>query len=312
MTSDWLLQDKSGYTCRIIHGDSREVLKELPNRADLLMTSPPYADARKGLYDSVVPEDYAKWLSNFHRVFWDVLKPSGSMVINIKDKVVDGVRHHYVWETIQCLNTLGWYSIEEYIWHKKNSMPGRWPTRLRDAWEYIYHLAKTKKPYFNQEAVKIPMRESTRLRVKNIASSNPVVASSTGSGFTRDLTAWKNKTHVSPTNVLYLSTETYNRKHPAVYPVALPEFFIKLLSKPGEVIVDPFAGSGTTGVAAIRTGRHCILIDNKFDYCLIAKERLEKECGMIWNRKNKGICHLNNFAPPIAERVLEPLDWISI
>lgn len=305
--TEWHLHDKNGFTCRIIHGDCREALKEFQGQADLIMTSPPYADARKSLYDSIKPDDYAEWFVQFHAVFWKALKLNGSLVINLKDKIVDKVRHHYVWQTIQSLNDLGWHSIDDYIWSKKTSMPGRWPTRLRDAWEYVYHLSNTKNPYFNQEAVKIPISETTRCRAENRDKYPPPRISSTGSGFMRDLNAWKDKKLVTPTNVLHLSTETRNRKHPAVYPVGLPMFFIKLLSKPDNLIVDPFAGSGSTGVAAIRAGRHCVLIDNKHEYCLVAKERLEKECEMISSHKNQDFCNNNNFGRPIAEPYLGPL-----
>jgi site-specific DNA-methyltransferase (adenine-specific) len=113
--------------------------------ADLIVTSPPYADARKKHYDSILPEEFAEWFTSFHRSFYDVLKPDGSLVINIKDKVIDGTRHRYVWKTIEKLQDLGWYAIDDYIWYKTNPMPGYWPTRLRDGWEYCFHLAKSKK-----------------------------------------------------------------------------------------------------------------------------------------------------------------------
>jgi site-specific DNA-methyltransferase (adenine-specific)/site-specific DNA-methyltransferase (cytosine-N4-specific) len=72
------------------------------------------------------------------------------LVINIKDKVIDGTRHRYVWKTIEKLQDLGWYAIDDPIWYKTNLMPGYWPTRLRDGWEYCFHLAKSKKPYMNE------------------------------------------------------------------------------------------------------------------------------------------------------------------
>jgi site-specific DNA-methyltransferase (adenine-specific) len=100
--------------------------------ADLIVTSPPYADARKKHYDSILPEEFAEWFTIFHRSFYDVLKP-------------DGTRHRYVWKTIEKLQDLGWYAIDDYIWYKTNPMPGYWPTRLRDGWEYCFHLAKSKK-----------------------------------------------------------------------------------------------------------------------------------------------------------------------
>ncbi len=296
MAKSWLLTDPRGLTCQIIHGNSLEALHAFNNQFDLIMTSPPYADARKKHYDSIKPNDYAEWFCRFHEAFWTALKFNGSLAINIKDKVIQGVRHRYVWQTIESLSTLGWCCIDDYIWHKKTSMPGYWPTRLRDSWEYIFHLAKNTKPFMDQNAVKIPISPITQRRVKNIKDgSNSHAASTTGSGFSRNLSAWKNKTSVLPTNVLYLSTESHNRNHPAVYPVSLPTFFIKLLSNPGDKILDPFGGSGSTAIAAIQLGRHCVLIDNQYEYCLVAKGRLIKECGMKETRKSKVII-ANNFA----------------
>ena len=118
---------------RILHGDCEKELSAFPNQVDLIVTSPPYADARQRHYDSVAPHDYPDWFMSFHEVFWQALKPTGSLVLNMKDKIVNGVRQHYVWKTIQKLIDLGWYCIDDSIWHKKTHMPGYWPTRLRDA-----------------------------------------------------------------------------------------------------------------------------------------------------------------------------------
>src|SRR3954449_6532162 len=122
----------------IINEDARTALRRFRGRADLIVTSPPYADARKRHYDSIDPDEYATWFASFHEPLAEALKPEGSLVINIKDKVVDGVRHRYVWDTIRTLERLGWYAIDDYLWHKPNAMPGFWPTRLRDAWEYCF------------------------------------------------------------------------------------------------------------------------------------------------------------------------------
>jgi site-specific DNA-methyltransferase (adenine-specific) len=124
---------------QIINEDARTALCRFRGRADLIVTSPPYADARKRHYDSIDPDDYAAWFASFHEPLANALKPEGSMVINIKDKIVDGVRHRYVWDTIKALEGLGWYPIDDYLWHKPNAMPGYWPSRLRDAWEYCFH-----------------------------------------------------------------------------------------------------------------------------------------------------------------------------
>jgi hypothetical protein len=152
----------------ILCGDSRHELSAFANRADLIVTSPPYADARHRHYDSVHPDHFADWFARFHDAFWQALKPDGSLVINIKDKVVDGVRHRFVWRTIDKLSALGWHCIEDYIWHKPNPMPGFWPTRLRDGWEYCFHLAKTVRPFMNQDAVRKPVGDWVKSRLAKL------------------------------------------------------------------------------------------------------------------------------------------------
>jgi site-specific DNA-methyltransferase (adenine-specific) len=86
----------------VYSGDSREVLKMFPDEYfNLIITSPPYADARNNHYDSISPDQYVDFLLSFHEQFWRVLAHDGSFVLNIKDKVVDGVRHRFVWHTVE-------------------------------------------------------------------------------------------------------------------------------------------------------------------------------------------------------------------
>lgn len=263
-------------SCAIIHGDSRKVLFDVGVQADLIVTSPPYADARKGHYDSVSPDDYPEWLSSFHAAFWHALKPDGSLIINIKDKVVNGVRHRYVWRTIERFAELGWYCIDDYMWIKKNAFPGRWPNRLKDAWEYCFHLAKTKRPYFNSAVVATPLLSSTQTRLSNLKSNAAQrINSATGSGFSKKMAGFLGRDKALPSNVLQLAVESRNQCHPAAFPVGLPRFFIQLLSPPQGFIIDPFSGSGTVGVAALELGRKCLLIDNHAYYCQVAKQRLQ-------------------------------------
>ena len=102
-------------TCTVVRGDSHEVLKAYAGGVDLIVTSPPYADARHKHYDSVHPDEFAGWFMSFHEPFWNALKPSGSLVVDIKDKGVGGVRHRYVWHTIEALAAAGWYCVEDYL-----------------------------------------------------------------------------------------------------------------------------------------------------------------------------------------------------
>jgi site-specific DNA-methyltransferase (adenine-specific)/site-specific DNA-methyltransferase (cytosine-N4-specific) len=265
-------------TCIVICGDSREELKAYEGQADLIVTSPPYADARHRHYDSVHPDEFADWFMTFHDPFWNALKPSGSLVINIKDKVVNGVRHRYVWHTVEALAKAGWHCIEDYLWHKTNPMPGYWPTRLRDGWEYCFHLAKSKRPYMNQNAVRKPVGDWVESRLAKLGENDKSRQNSANaSGFGRDLSRWVDKQTVLPSNVLSLALVGKNKGHPAVFPVDLPLFFIRLLCPESGLVVDPFGGSGTTGLAALSAGRRSVLIDNNEHYCQAAVKRLREE-----------------------------------
>jgi site-specific DNA-methyltransferase (adenine-specific) len=267
-------------TCSLICDDSRQVLSHLQGQVDLIVTSPPYADARRRHYDSVHPDDFADWFMTFHEPFYEALKPEGSLVINIKDRVVGGVRHRYVWHTIEALCRQGWYAIDDYLWHKPNPMPGYWPTRLRDGWEYCFHLARSKKPYFDHEGVKRPIGEWAETRLSNLGDGDLSRHNSVNeSGFGRDLSKWVGKETVLPSNVITSAVVGKNKGHPAVFPVELPQFFIKLLSPVGGLVVDPFGGSGSTGIAALLEKRHSVLIDNNESYCQVALERLVREAG---------------------------------
>lgn len=271
----------NGNTCTVICGDSREVLKDYVDQVDLIVTSPPYADARKRHYDSIAPQDYKKWFMTFHEPFYNALKSNGSFVLNIKDKVVDGVRHRYVWETILALSENGWSSIDDYLWHKTNPMPGYWPNRLMDGWEYCFHLSKNIKPYFNREAVKKPIGDWAISRLKNLDGDDLARHNSANdSGFGRDLTKWVGKDTVSPSNVLSVALVGKNKGHPAVFPIDLPVFFIKLLCPEGGTVLDPFGGSGTTGIASLMLGRNCILIDNSPKYYQESIDRIRREVNL--------------------------------
>jgi len=270
---------KSNIPCTVIHGDSRTELAAYAGQADLIVTSPPYADARRKHYDSVHPDKFVDWFMTFHEPFFNALKPTGSLVINIKDKVVDGVRHRYVWHLIEALSDRGWFAIEDYIWHKTNPMPGSWPTRLRDGWEYCFHLSKVKRPYFNANAVRKPIGDWAESRLKNLGGNDLSRHNSANdSGFGRDISKWVDKPMVLPSNVITLPLVGKNKGHPAVFPTDLPAFFIKLLSPENGLVIDPFGGSGSTGVAALGLNRSSVLIDNNLQYCMEAIRRLHAEC----------------------------------
>lgn len=259
----------------IILGDSEKVLKDLPeNSVDLIFTSPPYADQRKNTYGGVHPDHYADWFLPITKELLRVLKPTGTFVLNIKEKVLNGERSTYVMELILEMRKQGWLWTEEFIWHKKNCYPGKWPNRFRDAWERLLQFNKDKKFHMYQEEVMVPMGDWAKTRLKNLSETDKRRdESKVESGFGKNISNWVNRDKAYPTNVLHLSTECSNKNHSAAFPEALPEWFIKLFTKEGDTILDPFMGSGTTNFVAQRMMRHSIGIEIMPEYYHKAKEK---------------------------------------
>ena len=245
------------------HGDCLDVLQGLPaDSVDLIVTSPPYADQRSSTYGGIHPDHYVDWFLPRAEQFKRVLKPTGSFVLNIKEKAVNGERHTYVLELIIALRKQGWLWTEEYIWHKRNCFPGKWPNRFRDAWERCLHFTKNRRFTMNQDAVMVPMGDWAQSRLKTLGKNDVVrYDSQVGNAFAKNIANWKGRDRAYPTNVLHLATECGNKKHSAAYPSALPTWFIELFTNPGDVVLDPFVGSGTTLEAALRLGRGGIGID---------------------------------------------------
>lgn len=252
----------------IILGDCKEVLKSLDeNSIDLIVTSPPYADSRNGTYGGIKPDHYVQWFLPISKELLRVLKADGTFILNIKEKVVNGERHTYVIELILEMKKQGWLWTEEFMWHKKNCYPGKWPNRFRDSWERLLQFNKSKKFHMYQEEVMIPMGEWAKTRLKKLSETDMIRdTSKVGSGFGKKIANWLNKDKVYPTNVLNMATECSNRNHSAVFPEALPEWFIKLFTKEGDWVLDPFSGSGTTLRVANRLKRNSVGIDISKQY----------------------------------------------
>jgi DNA modification methylase len=257
-------------------GDCRVILPTLPSDSvDLIFTSPPFADSRRKTYGGIPTEQYVAWFTPIADELRRVLKPSGSFLLNIKEKIVNGERSPYVIELIQALRHSGWNWIEEYIWHKKNAFPGKWQNRFRDAWERLLHFTKSRQFAMYQDAVRIPAATSTRQRVARLTERDlQRRTSKTQSGFGSNQSNWLGRETVYPTNVLHLATECGNKKHSAVFPERLPEWFVKLFTATGDVVLDPFMGSGTTCVVCRRLERRFIGIEILPEYMTLARERI--------------------------------------
>ena len=279
----------------IFQGDCLKELSNVrDNSIDLIFTSPPYADSRKNTYGGIHPDQYVDWFMPIASELRRVLKPSGTFILNIKERVVNGERHTYVLELIIEMRKRGWLWTEEFIWHKKNSHPGKWPNRFRDAWERLLQFNKLKKFKMYQDAVKVPIGDWAKTRLRNLSETDKRRDNSkSNSGFGKRIANWLDKETVYPDNVVYLATECNNKNHSAAFPDELSAWFIKLFTQETDIILDPFAGSGTTLFVAQRLGRKAIGIEIVPEYVNSIKSRID-------------IPNLENFKPRI---IYEPAKY---
>ncbi len=262
---------------KIFYGDCLNVIasgKVKP--VNLIFTSPPYADQRKSNYGGIHPDRYVDWFLPRAEALQTCLQPDGSFVLNIKEKVINGERHTYVIELILALQKQGWRWVDEYCWHKKNCYPGKWSNRFRDSWERLLHFTLNKKFKMRQEAVMVPTGDWRKTRLRNLSDTDHIRdESKAGNGFGKRISNWVGRDKAYPTNVLNLATECGYKGHPAAFPSSLPDWFIRLFTDNGDTVLDPFAGSGTTLVAAHGLGRNSIGIDTIREYCDMMRERFK-------------------------------------
>lgn len=263
---------------RIVLGDCLDVLKQMPDGCvDLIVTSPPYADSRKSTYGGHHPDKYVEWFLPIGAELKRVLKDDGTFVLNIKEKVVKGERHTYVLELIMKLREQGWLWTEEYIWHKKNTAPGKWPNRFRDLWERCLQFNKQKKFKMYQEAVMVEMGDWANKRLAKLGKNDVIrFDSQVGSGFGKNISKWIGREKAYPGNVLHMASECGNKNHSAAFPKTLPEWFIKLFTKEGDLVLDPFIGSGSSAEAAKDLKRDYLGIELTEEYYKIALSHVEK------------------------------------
>jgi DNA modification methylase len=263
---------------QIVLGNCLDILSSYAEQSvNLIVTSPPYADSRKSTYGGIHPDHYVEWFLPISEQLFRVLKNDGSFILNIKEKALNGERHTYVLELILALKKQGWFWTEEYIWHKKNCSPGKWPNRFRDAWERCLQFNKQKKFKMNQEAVMVPTGEWAKTRLNKLGENDKIrFNSQVGSGFGKNIANWVGRDLAYPSNVLHLATECGNKNHSAAFPKSLPAWFIKLFSEPGDLVLDPFVGSGTTCIVAYELQRNYLGIELKEEYYQIALGNLNE------------------------------------
>lgn len=260
-------------------GDSLELIPQLPRASvDLFFTSPPYADARE--YSKIHPDRYVEWFLPFARAMFEATNETGSLVLNIKNRVANrgplkGQRHPYVYELVLALQHMGWRWVETYIWAKPNAVPGKFGPRTKDSFEYVYHFARGAKPFFNLDAVRVPYKADAQEIARRM--SDTLGRRNTEAGFGRDRTKTYLLGGADPGNVVNVA-QTYNQyrgvAHTAAMPEGLAEFFIRAMSPEGGIVIDPFAGGGTSVVVARRLGRKAGGFEIHEDYVKEARRRI--------------------------------------
>lgn len=254
-------------------------------KAQGVITSPPYAEQRKGKYGGVHPEKYVDWWEVVQASVRRVLAPDGSFFVNIKPHVEDGERSLYVFDLVLAMKRrYGWRYVEELIWNNTGT-PGSFVDRFKNQFEPVYQFTLSRDTKFRPDNVKHYTDE---------AFQNDVSVDVTERQGTAGMSVCKNSEgrhpgFALPGNVLRVPSHNHGGKgsgHPAVFPVGLPAFFIKAYSDEGDTWLDPFCGSGTIIVAAEQCKRLARGMERNPAYVAVTLERLS-ESGLKPERFNE-------------------------
>lgn len=272
--------------------DSLEYLRGLADDSvDLVMTSPPYALHFKKEYGNASQAEYAAWLVPFAREIRRVIKSSGSFVLNLGGAWQPGapVRSLYHYRVLLALvDEVGFDLAQEFFWYNPAKMPApaEWVNvrriRVKDSVEYIFWLVKDPMAKADNRKVLQPYSEDMKRLIRRgvkqtVRPSGHVIngsfASDQGGSIPPNLIQCGN----NESNSAYIrNTKKLGKKvHPARFPAELPRFFIEFLTEPGELVLDPFAGSNTTGYVAESLRRRWIGIELRGDYAVESRLRFE-------------------------------------
>jgi DNA modification methylase len=269
------------------------VMMDIPTASiDLVVTSPPYALEFKKEYGNVAKEKYVDWFLPFASEIKRVLKPKGSFVLNIGGSYNAGspTRSIYHFKLLIALcDELGFHLAQECFWYNpaKLPAPAEWVNvrrcRIKDSVEYVWWLSPSQFPQANNGRVLTPYSpDMIRLikkgfKAKQRPSGHNITAKfgrDKGGSIPSDLICRGN----NESNSVYMKrlAELGEKAHPARFPAAIPEFFINFLTEPGDVVLDPFAGSNTTGSIAEQLSRRWLSVEINDRYAEASKVRFQK------------------------------------
>lgn len=269
----------------IRHGDCIDVLRTLPvGSVDSVVTSPPYAMQRKSTYGGIPEKDYQEWTVAWMQEVWRVLKDDGSVIINIRPHIRNGQISDYVLRTRLALREAGWCELEELIWDKKGAPPMGSAKRPRRTWESLLWFGKHGRAYCDPKAAGKEMeREASALNWGRAARNGWEHQQSAERVVTGGIARVPDIARIS--TGLQNGPDRLLGDHPAPFPWQLAEWCGKLITPPGGTILDPFTGSSSTGVAAIRNGWNFIGIDRSQEYVEMSNRRLNAELARLENNE---------------------------
>lgn len=274
--------------------DSLDVMRSLPAETiDLVMTSPPFALTRPKEYGNKEAHEYVAWFEPFALEVFRLLKPTGSFVIDIGGTWNKGLPTRSVYQYELLIRLAATFHVaQEFYWHNSTKLPTGWATRrIRavDAVNAVWWLSKTAWPKADARRVLRPYCESMKRLIKG--GRKPKRRHPSGhvisGNFCRDLGGFipHNLLQITPlhSDRPYLKTCAARglKPHPARFPRRLPEFFVKFLTDPGDMVLDPFAGSNVTGWVAEDLGRHWLAVELSAGYLETSKFRFGPQMSLV-------------------------------
>lgn len=261
----------------LVVGNCLDALRQIPaNSVDLVVTSPPYDRQPKyGDGERYERDWYERFFADVTAEIFRVLKASGSFILNYRSKRYGPERGTLQYELVFMLRNQGYLFAEDYVWGKPSPPPGRFNRFLKDAVEYCFHFTKSESWQFYPENCLTPARWDIkdRERRKRLPHNYQRVNEPSGHGRRR---VQAGPDFVRPSTLLTFEPEFGPNPtcHPARFPVQLPSFFINLLTQPGQVVLDPFAGTCTTAVAAEQLERRWLMVEADQKYVSVLPDRL--------------------------------------
>ena len=308
-------------------GDSLDLLASLPDASiNLVMTSPPFALQRQKAYGNKDQAEYIDWLAQFAKQVHRILRPDGSFVLDLGGAYEKGVPSRSLYNfrvLIRFCDELGFYLAEDFYWFNPSKLPSpiEWVNkrklRAKDAVNTVWWFSKTEWPKADVTKVLAPYSERMKKLLEDPAAFyTPKVRPSghdIGDSFSKD-----NGGSI-PSNLLQIPNTESNGKylagckavgekqHPARFPAKLPEFFIKMLTEPDDVVLDIFAGSNTTGQVAEELGRRWMAFELSRQYVgtsafrFLSKQNTDSEIQALFDRVHSG------ESVDIGEYVVQPM-----